>query len=123
MTLPDLILTILFAAIFVVLIFFHMKKFRQGENCCGYKTVKVKKKRLRRSAGSFTLKVEGMHCESCCRAVTEAVNSLAGHAAKVDLLTKKCKVTYEKEPETEEVIKRIQSMGYEADILDFDEHF
>ena len=74
----------------------------------------MKKKKLHKPAGSFTLTVEGMHCENCRRTVTEAVNSMEGYAAKVDILTKECRVSYENEPDIEEVIRSIRRAGFDA---------
>ena len=73
MMLPDLLLVVLLAAVVAGMLFSFVKKFKQGENCCGTANVKVKKKKLHKPAGSFTLTVEGMHCENCRRTVTEAV--------------------------------------------------
>lgn len=114
MMLPDLLLVVLLAAVVAGMLFSFVKKFKQGENCCGTANVKVKKKKLYKPAGSFTLTVEGMHCENCRRTVTEAVNSMEGHAAKVDILTKECRVSYENEPDIEEVIRSIRRAGFDA---------
>lgn len=61
MTIPNLLLTVLLAAIFAAMVLSYVKKLRRGENCCGTRNVKVKKKRLRKPAGTFMLEVEGMH--------------------------------------------------------------
>lgn len=114
MTIPNLLLTVLLAAIFAAMVLSYVKKLRRGENCCGTRNVKVKKKRLRKPAGTFMLEVEGMHCENCLRTVTEAVNGLEGYAAKVDILTKECRVSYENGPDIEEVIGRIRRAGFDA---------
>ena len=42
MTLPDLLLIVLLAAILAVVIFSYVRKFKRGENCCGTEAVKVK---------------------------------------------------------------------------------
>lgn len=117
MTVPDLLLAALIAAIFAVMVFSCVKKLRRGENCCGTRNVRVKKKRLQRPVGTFTLTVEGMHCENCRRTVTEAVNALEGYAAKVDILTKECRVSYETGPDIEMVIKKIRQAGFDASAL------
>lgn len=118
MTVPDFLLIVLLAAIFAVLVLSYVKKFRLGENCCGTRNVKVKKKRLKKPAGTFVLEVEGMHCENCRRTVTEAVDALEGYAAKVDILTKECRVSYENGPDKEEVIRRIRQAGFETFVKD-----
>lgn len=118
MTLPSLFLAVLLAAIFAMLVFSYIRKFKQGENCCGTRNVKVKNKRLHKPVGTFILEVEGMHCENCRRTVTEAVNSLEGYSAKTDILTKECKISFENGPDIEEVIKRIHQAGFEAFVKD-----
>ena len=114
MMLPDLLLVVLLAAIVAGMLFSFVKKLKQGENCCGTANVKVKKKKLNKPAGSFTLTVEGIHCENCRRTVTEAVNSMEGYAAKIDILTKECRVSYENEPDIEAVIRSIRRAGFDA---------
>ena len=118
MKVPDLLLAAVIAAILAVMVLSYIKKIKRGENCCGTRNVKVKKKRLRRPAGSFILVVEGMYCENCRRAVTEAVNGLEGYAAKVDILTKECRVIYERKPDIEMVIKQIRQAGFDAFVED-----
>ena len=118
MTLPDLLLIVLLAAILAVVIFSYAEKFKRGKNCCGIEAVKLKKKRLRKPAGVITLQVDGMHCENCRKAVMEAVNGLEGYAAKVDILTKECRVSYENEPDIKEVIRRIQRAGFDVSVKD-----
>lgn len=118
MTMPDLLLVVLLAAIAAGILFSYVKKFKKGESCCGTRNVKVKNKRLHKPAGTFILEVEGMHCENCRRTVTEAVNSMEGYSAKTDILTKECKVSFENGPDIEEVIKRIQQAGFEAFVKD-----
>ncbi|MEY8335326.1 heavy metal-associated domain-containing protein [Lachnospiraceae bacterium 47-T17] len=59
-----------------------------------------------------------MHCENCRRTVTEAVNSMEGYAAKVDILTKECRVSYENGPDIEEVIRSIRQAGFDAFVMD-----
>ena len=39
--------------------------------------------------GKKVLKISGMHCEHCVKAVTEAINKIDGAAAKVDLSEKR----------------------------------
>lgn len=114
MTFQNWLLIILIAVVFVCLSISYAGKFHAGESCCGTKRVKVKRKKLKKTAGVITLHIEGMHCENCRRAVTEAVNGLEGHSAKVDLLKKECRVSYETAPALEEVIRRIEAAGFEV---------
>lgn len=108
------ILILLMAAVFCVLLLSYIRKFSVGDTCCGTEKVKVKRKKLKRIAGTITLHVEGMHCENCRKTIMEAVNDMPGHAAAVDLPAKTCKVSYETVPDVEEVIRRIRAAGFDA---------
>lgn len=116
MNVSDLILIILIVLVFGLLLASYVKKFTAKKSCCGTELVRIRKKKLKRTAGSITLQVEGMHCENCRKVVMEAVNSVEGHSAKVDLLAKECKVAFETEPNTAEIIKRIREAGFDASL-------
>lgn len=115
MTAGDFFIIIPAAAIIAFIVISYVKKFKSGKNCCGTETVKLKKKKLKKCAGTFTLYVEGMHCENCRKLVTEAVNSLDGYSAKTDILKKECRVNYEKEADIKKVIDSIKKAGFYAE--------
>ena len=61
-----------------------------------------------------TLKVEGMHCQNCVKAVTEAVSALPG-AKGVVVSLEKGEVTWEAmDVSIEEVKAAIEDIGFDA---------
>ena len=64
----------------------------------------------------LTLKVEGMACEHCVKAVTNALKALPGvHSASVDLKAKTAKVEYDPKLATVEKMRSaIEDSGYEV---------
>ena len=65
----------------------------------------------------ITLKVSGMTCAACSARVEKKLNSLAGvQAANVNLTTERATVDYQPEEiKVTDLIKAIQSLGYEAE--------
>jgi copper chaperone len=63
----------------------------------------------------LTLKVEGMSCEHCIKAITKTVNTLSGvFNVTVDLETKSVTVEYNSALITSEKIKnKIEEQGYD----------
>jgi Cu+-exporting ATPase len=68
----------------------------------------------------ITLKVSGMTCAACSARVEKKLNSLAGvQAANVNLTTERATVDYHPEEiKTTDLIKAIQSLGYEAEKIE-----
>ena len=67
-------------------------KHLKGESpCCGGgDTIIIEDKKLDGPViGKKTVKISGMHCDHCVRAVTEAINKIDGASAKVNLKRKK----------------------------------
>jgi len=64
----------------------------------------------------LTLKVNGMVCEHCVRAITKAVNTLLGvFNVTIDLETKNVLVEYNSALVTAEAIKyKIEEQGYDV---------
>lgn len=111
--------TFLVAAIVAVLLVLclrsSVKHFTGQSSCCGGGgEPRVKPKKLAHTVGRFTLRVDGMRCDSCKRRVMAAVNALDGYAAKVDLEHKTVTVSYESEGDREKVAKAIEAAGYEV---------
>lgn len=60
------------------------------------------------------LKVDGMHCQNCVKAVTEAVSALPG-AKGVEVSLEKGEVTWEEMGvDTDKVIEAIEDIGFDA---------
>jgi P-type Cu+ transporter len=71
------------------------------------------------------LNVGGMTCNNCVRHVTEAVQSVPGvHSAVVSLETRRASVrwTPESQKNISAVVQAIQKAGYEAQLVESDEH-
>ena len=71
------------------------------------------------------LNVGGMTCNNCVRHVTEAVQSVPGvHSAVVSLETRRASVrwTAESQKNISAVVQAIQKAGYEAQLVESDEH-
>ena len=85
---------IIIVLIVIVLLGFALKgsiKHFKGESpCCGGGSGEIvldipDKKLENPILGKKVLKISGMHCEHCVKAVTEAINKIDGAAAKVNL--------------------------------------
>lgn len=60
------------------------------------------------------VKVDGMHCQNCVKAVTEAVSALPG-AKGVEVSLEKGEVTWEEMGvDTDKVIEAIEDIGFDA---------
>ena len=89
----------------IILLFFALKgslKHFKGESpCCGGgsgNSGKAKTKFLDGPViGKKTLTIEGMHCEHCVNAVTNALNEIDGVVAKVTLKSNSAEVSYDRE--------------------------
>ena len=62
--------------------------------------------------GKKVLKISGMHCEHCVKAVTEAINKIDGVAAKVNLSENEAVVSYDRELDDEQLRKIVKDAGY-----------
>ena len=62
--------------------------------------------------GKKVLKISGMHCEHCVKAVTEAINKIDGAAAKVNLSENEAVVSYDRELDDEQLRKIVKDAGY-----------
>lgn len=117
---------IIIILIVVVIIFFAIKgtrKHMKGESpCCGGGGGDVKLdipiKNLENPVlGRKTVKISGMTCQHCVKAVTEAINKLEGASAKVDLDRKEAVVSYDRLVENEKIKQVVQEAGYRVDSI------
>ena len=90
----------------------------KGEgDCCGggsgNKPKKVKAKHLEDPViGQITLHIEGMTCEHCVNRVAEALNSIDGVSAKVNLHKKNATVSFDRPVEEETLCSAVEKAGY-----------
>ena len=93
-------------------------KHLKGEGACcggggGSVVLDIPEKSLENPVlGKKVLKVSGMHCEHCAKAVTEAINKVDGASAKVDLSQNEAVVSYDRELDEEELKRAVKDAGY-----------
>ena len=106
----------------IILLFFALKgslKHFKGESpCCGGgsgNSGKAKTKFLDGLViGKKTLTIEGMHCEHCVNAVTNALNEIDGVVAKVTLKSNSAEVSYDREINEADLKNAVKKAGYEV---------
>ena len=106
----------------IILLFFALKgslKHFKGESpCCGGgsgDSGKAKTKFLDGPViGRKTLTIEGMHCEHCVNAVTNALNEMDGVVAKVTLKSNSAEVSYDREINEADLKNAVKKAGYEV---------
>lgn len=94
-----------------------IKHFKGEGACCGGGggsiVLDIPEKSLENPVlGKKVLKVSGMHCEHCVKAVTEAINKVDGASAKVDLSQNEAVVSYDRELDEEELKRMVKDAGY-----------
>ena len=112
---------IIVVLIVVVLLGFALKgsikHFKGDSPCCGGggRTVvlDIPDKKLDKPVlGKKVLKISGMHCEHCVKAVTEAINKIDGASAKVNLSENEAVVSYDRELDEEQIRRIVKDAGY-----------
>ena len=110
---------VIVVAVVIVLLGFALKgtlKHLKGESpCCGGgDTITIEDKKLDGPViGKKTVKISGMHCDHCVRAVTEAINKIDGASAKVNLKKKEAVVS-----EQERLLFKCRSMCEKFSVAD-----
>ena len=113
--------TVITVIVIVAILVFALKgsvKHMKGEgDCCGggsgNKPKKVKAKHLDDPViGQITLHIEGMTCEPCVNRVAEALNSIDGVSAKVNLHKKNATVSFDRPVEEETLCRAGEKAGY-----------
>ena len=66
------------------------------------------------ASSSLVLDITGMHCEKCSGSVTEALNSLDGVSAEVDLKNNSASVKLSKEISAEKLGAAVSDRGFEV---------
>ena len=114
---PDIIV-ILVIAVFVLLGVRSTIKHFKGEGACcggggGSIVLDIPDKKLDNPVlGKKVLKISGMHCEHCVKAVTEAINKVNGASAKVNLSENEAVVSYDRELDEEQLRRIVKDAGY-----------
>ena len=110
---------IIIVLIVVVLLGFALKgsikHFKGDSPCCGGGggtiVLDIPDKKLDK-LGKKVLKISGMHCEHCVKAVTEAINKVDGASAKVNLSENEAVVSYDRELDEEQLKRIVKDAGY-----------
>ena len=111
--------TVIVVIVLIVIVLFAMRgsfKHMKGEGgCCGGSAPKkVKKQKLTQVAETKTMKIEGMTCDNCRKRVENALNSLTGVNASVNLSRKEAVVKMEKALSDEILKKAVEELGYQV---------
>lgn len=93
-----------------------IKHFKGEGGCCGggSSTVKKKRKKLKNVIAQKTVVIEGMTCDHCKNRVENAINSMEGAAAKVNLKKKEAIVSLERTISDEEIRTVVEKEGYKV---------
>lgn len=95
----------------------YVKKLRYGSGCCGEheapdKKVKVADRNKDHYPYSIKLMIDGMVCGNCVRRVENALNSLDGIWARVDLGNKEAEVLSKEQVDKEILVNAVRNVGY-----------
>ena len=90
------------------------KHFKGEGGCCGGGSYKARKKKLGSVVGTRVFQVEGMSCQHCVNRVMDAVNSIDGASAVVNLKKGLVTVSMEREIADETIQSAIERAGYEV---------
>lgn len=113
----DAVVIIVLLGIVALAVYGTIRRIRYGSSCCGEKTpppkkVKVKDRNKASYPFVYRLKVDGMHCANCARRVENAINSLEGCWAVVDLGKKEVTLRTKRETTEQDMSAVIAKAGY-----------
>lgn len=113
----DAVVIIVLLGIVALAVYGTVRRIRYGSSCCGEKTpppkkVKVKDRNKASYPFVYRLKVNGMHCANCARRVENAINSLEGCWAVVDLGKKEVTLRTKRETTEQDMSAVIAKAGY-----------
>lgn len=113
----DVVVIIVLLGIVALAVYGTVRRIRYGSSCCGEKTpppkkVKVKDRNKTSYPFVYRLKVDGMHCANCARRVENAINSLEGCWAVVDLGKKEVTLRTKRETTEQDMSAVIAKAGY-----------
>lgn len=113
----DIIIVLIVVVLLGLALKGSVKHFKGEGACCGGGggsiSVDIPQKTLDPPIlGKKTVKISGMHCEHCVKAVTEAINKIDGAAAKVDLSRNEAVVSYDRELDDEILRRTVRDAGY-----------
>lgn len=105
--------------ILLILICFGIKEtikhFKGEGDCCGGSSAKPRRKKLNGPIlHTYTIQIDGMHCQNCVNAVTRAINDIDGASAKVSLKKKMAKVYCNRDVDISIIKEKVRKRGYEV---------
>ena len=110
--------TIIIIIILIIIVLYAFKnslKHIKGESgCCGGTTISTHKN-LSYIMDQKEFKIEGMHCQNCVNKVTNAINSIEGASAKVDLDLQEAVISYDRPIDKKELYQVIEKSGYHVE--------
>lgn len=113
----DIIIVLIVVVLLGLALKGSIKHFKGDSPCCGggggSVVLNIPDKKLQNPVlGKKVLKISGMHCEHCAKAVTEAINKIECASAKVNLSQNKAVVSYDRELDDEVLRKTVKDAGY-----------
>ena len=113
----NIIIPVILAAFCVFAVCSYVKKLRKGGGCCGEhepaeKKIRVADKDKSHYPYDLILSVDGMTCGNCARRVENALNSLEGVWATVDLGSRKAEVRLKSKPDEASLRQAVRNAGY-----------
>lgn len=114
----DIIIIIILAIIIGFALYKTWLQLSGKKTCCGGTKEKIKPKKLKTTAGTMTVHIEGMHCDSCKSNVIKALNAIDGVSAKVNLSKKIAEVSFDREISKDEIKNAIEKRGFKVTSID-----
>ena len=110
----DLIIILVVVAVVGFGVYSTVKKRKEKSSCCSSGTYKAKEKKLDCVVLQKTAVIEGMTCQHCVNRVMEALNSIDGASARVNLRKGTAVISMEQPMEDEVFRSAIERAGYKV---------
>mgnify|MGYP002801106690 FL=1 len=116
----DIIVLLIVAALLVFALKGAIRHFKGEGPCCGggsggSPSGSPRQKKMDGPVmGKKTVKIQGMHCDHCVASVTEAINSIDGASAKVDLKKEEAVVSYDRTLDDDKIRKAVEKAGFKV---------
>lgn len=115
----DMIVILIVVVLLGIALKSSVKHFKGEGACCGGGSGKVvldmPEKVLENPVlGKRVIRISGMHCEHCAKAVTEALNKVEGVSAKVNLAANEAVLSYDREIDVNRIIQTVKDAGYKV---------
>lgn len=108
----DLIIILIVVAVVGFGVYSTVKKRKEKASCCSSGTYKAKEKKLEQVTMKKTAVVEGMTCQHCVNRVMEALNSIDGASANVNLRKGTAVISMEQPMDDAVFRTAIENAGY-----------